>query len=161
MEISRSKRLIIVITVAVSVFLFGYLYLSPVKSPTRNGDASPAPVPAETPSSFKKIKVNLPLPNSLVKSPLEITGEAVGAWYFEATFPIKLLDKGGNVIATAQAEARPPAGGDWTTGKFVPFKATLVFSAQSGQSGALVFQNDNPSGLPEKAEAIRIPITFK
>jgi len=45
---------------------------------------------------------------------------------------------------------------------FVPFKATMEFPAQpSGSYGYLVFNNDNPSGLPSNSKEIRLPIKFK
>jgi len=67
------------------------------------------------------IKVFSPLPNSLVKSPLEITGEAKGLWYFEGSFPVKLVDSKGTVLAQGQAQAQD----EWMTENFAPFTASL------------------------------------
>ena len=102
------------------------------------------------------IRVNTPRPNQIIQSPLLIAGEARGYWFFEASFPIKLLDGNGNLIAQTMAQARA----DWMTEDFVPFEAELVFSAPSTGKGNLVLEKDNPSGLPEHADELRIPITF-
>ncbi len=92
-----------------------------------------------------------------VTSPLRLTGEARGSWYFEASFPVRLLDAGGRELAAAPAQAR----GDWMTEAFVPFEAVLEFvPPASGTRGTLVLEKDNPSGLPEHAGEIRLPVTF-
>ncbi|OGY91658.1 MAG: hypothetical protein A3B31_03020 [Candidatus Komeilibacteria bacterium RIFCSPLOWO2_01_FULL_53_11] len=85
-----------------------------------------------------------------------ITGTARGHWYFEATFPVKMLDKNGAVIGSHYAEAQ----GEWMTEEFVPFTSTLTFQAVSGEHGTLVLQKDNPSGLPENEDELRIPVIF-
>lgn len=102
------------------------------------------------------IRVTTPEPYATVKSPLTIQGEARGNWYFEASFPIKMLDADGKVLGTTTGEAQ----GDWMTEDFVPFKATLTYSAPTTETGMLVLEKDNPSGLPENADEIRIPVTF-
>jgi len=84
-----------------------------------------------------------------------VTGEARGTWFFEASFPVKLLDARGNVIGTALAEAK----GAWMTPHFVPFEARLKFTTRS-QSGTLVLEKDNPSGLPQHADSLSIGIRF-
>lgn len=90
-----------------------------------------------------------------VSSPLTITGEARG-WYFEASFPVHLFDGNGNELASAPAQAQ----GDWMTEDFVPFKVTLTFTTPSTPTGTLVFEKDNPSGLPQNAANISIPVQF-
>lgn len=102
------------------------------------------------------IHVTSPSPNQVVASPLTITGEARGTWYFEASFPVKLLDGNGNQIAIAPAQAQS----DWMTENFVPFSVTLTFAQPSTPTGTLVLEKDNPSGLPEHAAQITIPVQF-
>lgn len=104
------------------------------------------------------IQVTSPKPNAaLSKSkPVLISGRAVGPWYFEASFPVKITDSLGNVLAEGPAQAQA----DWMTTNFVPFQATLNLSPTTATSGFLVLQNDNPSGLPENAKSISIPVTF-
>jgi hypothetical protein len=103
------------------------------------------------------IQVTSPKINETISSPLEITGQARGYWFFEASFPIQLLNEQKEVVATAIAQAQS----DWMTEEFVPFKAQLVFSGTLGKKGILVFKKDNPSGLPENDDEIRIPVIFQ
>ncbi len=102
------------------------------------------------------ITVSQPLPNAKVTSPLLVTGEARGYWYFEASFPIRLLDGNGQEIAVTAAQAQ----GDWMTEDFVPFSATLTFMAPATATGTLVLLKDNPSGEPQNDASISIPVNF-
>lgn len=103
------------------------------------------------------VKLDKDLANSIIKSPLKITGQARGIWYFEASFPIKLLDGNGKQIAIAVAQAKS----NWMTIELVPFEVTLEFEAPATNIGTLVFQKDNPSGLPENDADVRVPIRFR
>jgi hypothetical protein len=103
------------------------------------------------------IRVTAPETGEVVMSPLVVRGEARGNWYFEASFPIELLDAAGNRIAVNTAQAQ----GEWMTTEFVPFESKLIFSSQpAGSKGTLVLHKDNPSGLPENEDELRIPISF-
>lgn len=102
------------------------------------------------------INVTQPLPNDVVASPLTVTGEARGNWYFEASFPVRLIDGDGNELAVVPAQAQ----GDWMTTDFVPFEVTLTFDRPSTPFGALILEKDNPSGLPENAAFITVPVRF-
>lgn len=109
------------------------------------------------PAPQAEIIITSPQQNQIINSPLKIEGNALGSWFFEAVFPIKLLDGNGEQIAEAQAQAI----GDWMTEDFVPFYVSLNFSLPETNNGILLFQNDNPSGLPEKAKEFRLPVKFK
>lgn len=102
------------------------------------------------------IRVDNPQPNQNMQSPFVVKGQAKGNWYFEATFPVKLLDEKGNIIKQTFAQAQ----GDWMTENFVPFESTLTFSVDKNQKGTLVLEKDNPSGLSENAKEIRIPVNL-
>ncbi|MFH2136829.1 MAG: Gmad2 immunoglobulin-like domain-containing protein [Patescibacteria group bacterium] len=105
------------------------------------------------------IKIDSPRPNAIVTSPLEISGQARGTWYFEASFPVKLLDANGNEIPLS-----PPyimTTEEWMTEDFVPFKATLEFEAPTTDTGTLVLEKDNPSGLPENDDSLIVPVRFR
>ncbi|MDO8482161.1 MAG: Gmad2 immunoglobulin-like domain-containing protein [bacterium] len=102
------------------------------------------------------IQVATPLPNQKVASPLKVSGKAVGNWYFEASFPIKILDENGDTLGVSPAQAK----GDWMTTEFVPFEVTLTFEKPTTQTGTLVLMKDNPSGLPENDDSISIPVSF-
>jgi len=114
------------------------------------------------------IRLSSPRPNDIIESPLVITGEARGYWFFEASFPVSLTNWDGLIIAEGIATAK----GEWMTEGFVPFEATLEFSMEEGSvpgidnvfyknNGSLILQKDNPSGLPEHDDALEIPIFFK
>lgn len=103
------------------------------------------------------IRIDNPRPNQVIESPIVIEGEARGFWFFEANFPIKLFDEKDILLGSTIAQAQ----GDWMTETFVPFRATLNFSPSTTAKGMLVLEKDNPSGLPENADALRIPIVFK
>ena len=95
--------------------------------------------------------------NDLISSPLVITGEARGFWFFEASFPIKLLDSNRNEITRAIAQAKS----DWMTEDFVPFEAVLNFENPQTSTGFIVFEKDNPSGLIENDDSFELPVRFE
>ncbi|MBI5913361.1 PQQ-dependent sugar dehydrogenase [Candidatus Azambacteria bacterium] len=103
------------------------------------------------------IRVVAPGPGEAITSPITVKGEARGYWFFEASFPVKLFDGNGREIAVGIAQAEK----EWMTTDFVPFSATLTFTKPSTAAGTLVFEKDNPSGLPEHADALRIPVVFE
>ncbi|MFH0840613.1 MAG: Gmad2 immunoglobulin-like domain-containing protein [bacterium] len=115
--------------------------------------------PVPTTFDYKDlVKLKTPLPNSYLSSPLIVKGEARGNWFFEASFPVILVNWDGLIIAEGLAQAQ----GDWMTEDFVPFKAVLTFEKPDYKdNGALILKKDNPSGLPQHDDALEIPIFFK
>ncbi len=103
------------------------------------------------------IRLDTPRPNQVITSPLKIEGEARGTWFFEGDFPVKLLDENGEVIAQHYVTAR----GEWMTEDFVQFSGELLFTAPETEFGRLVLEKDNPSGLPEHADALNVPVRFR
>lgn len=95
--------------------------------------------------------------NELIGSPLTVTGEARGFWFFEASFPVKLLDANNKVIAIKPAQAKS----DWMTERFVPFEVVLEFERPATANGFLILQRDNPSDLRENDRELRIPVRFR
>jgi hypothetical protein len=102
------------------------------------------------------IKLEQKLLEDTIFSPYIIEGQVAG-WYFEGSFPIKLLDANNKEIAVAIAEAQ----GDWMTEEFVPFKAKLEFLVDKDQEGTLIFMKDNPSDLPEYDEKYVVSVNLK
>jgi hypothetical protein len=92
----------------------------------------------------------------LITSPFTLKGEVRG-WYFEASFPVELLDGNGKSIFAGPAQAQ----GDWMSEKPVPYSATLTFKEPATATGTLVLKKDNPSGDPKFDESLRIPVRFK
>ena len=103
------------------------------------------------------IRVTEPDFETAVSSPLLVKGIARGFWFFEASFPVILQDEHGDEIASGIAEAQS----SWMTENFVPFKVVLHFSNPVSERGVLIFKKDNPSGLLEHDDELRIPVTFK
>ena len=102
------------------------------------------------------IRVDSPRPNATLSNPVVVKGEARGYWFFEASFPIELRDSEGNTLAIAIAQAE----GEWMTTEFVPFSVQFSFATTTAQSGVLILHKDNPSGLPEHDDELRIPVRF-
>ncbi len=145
-------------TTAPSVGISKYLTLS-------GNQLTEVPAPTDTnqiDAHKDLIQVTSPLASSTITSPITITGEARGTWYFEASFPVVLVDWDGKILAQGTATAQS----DWMTTNFVPFTATLTFkiadiSGQYSNKGTLILKKDNPSGLPAHDDALEIPVYLK
>jgi len=105
----------------------------------------------------KDIMVESPKPNEVISSPLIITGEARGTWFFEANFPVKILNGNGEEIAVHYAEALD----EWMTEDFVPFRAEIEFEKPETATGFLVLEKNNPSDLREYDDELIIPVSFE
>ena len=108
-------------------------------------------------STANDIVVTNPTAGSVTAKTFTVTGKARGPWYFEASFPVRVLDGKGNVLATGVAQAQ----GDWMTTEFVPFTVSITVPNAYTGSATLVLQKDNPSGLPEKDASISFPFTIQ
>lgn len=102
------------------------------------------------------IRITSPETDAVVGSPVTIRGEAKGSWFFEGSFPVRVVDGNGKVLGTATARAL----GEWMTTEFVPFEATISFATSETATGTLVLEKDNPSGLPENADEFGVPVRF-
>lgn len=102
------------------------------------------------------IVVNNIKENQIIESPLSLRGQARGTWFFEGDFPVKLFDGNGALLAAAPAQAE----GDWMTEEFVFFIVELEFESPQTETGILILEKDNPSGLPEYADEFQIPVRF-
>ncbi len=123
----------------------------------------PLDVQKEIDKKADLIKVTGPAAMSVVTSPLSLKGQARGNWYFEASAPVSLVNWDGLIIA----EGIITADGEWMTTEFVPFTGSLEFASPYKEGdpdfmkrGAIIFQKDNPSGLPENDDALEIPVLF-
>lgn len=114
-----------------------------------------APASAAIPTTDARIQVSSPIPGQAVTSPLTVTGRARGNWYFEASFPVELRTAAdGRLLAQTAAAAQ----GEWMTEAFVPFIATLEYTATSAIDVLVVLKRDNPSGLPANDAQVSIPV---
>src|SRR5687767_13755796 len=154
---------------AVAVIALVMIASNPATPPAPPGIGEPAPAPVIPPEPTEPpapprdtshddlIRATYPQPGDAVSSPLIVTGEARGNWYFEASFPVTLLDANGNVVVQHYAQAEE----EWMTTEFVPFRAVIEFAQPpSTPTGTLVLAKDNPSGEARFDDEIRIPVRF-
>ena len=120
---------------------------------TDNGDNNPE---LSQKFSTDTLKIDQPAIGATIKSPLTVTGEATGRWYFEASFPIEIVSPDGIQLGQSFVQAQD----DWMTENLVPFEGQIIFNSQDYTEGFLVFHRDNPSGLPEFDASEQIPVKF-
>lgn len=154
--------IIVVLLLVVVGVLAWMLYATPVVAPTietatstgaLNDDADITPT---TGALHERVRVTAPESGQPVFQNFSVTGEAPGNWYFEASFPIKIVDPNGNTVATGIATALT----EWMTTEQVPFKADITVASYTGPA-TLVLLRDNPSGLPENDDSLSIPIVIQ
>lgn len=121
---------------------------------------SPSQKPSQ-PSVYRHLNIK---EGDKIESPLVITGEVRGNWFFEGSFPVVLVNWDGLIIGEGLAKAKD----DWMTTDFVPFHAELTFTKPENSTnqdyakrGTIIFRKDNPSGLPEHDGTFELPIIFK
>ena len=80
-----------------------------------------------------------------------------GGWFFEASFPVKVVDADGIVLGQGQAQAQ----GDWMSTGTVPFVASISFATPYSATGTIVLAKDNPSGMLQNDLPLRVPVAFR
>jgi len=108
-------------------------------------------------ASSDLVSIDLPFPGAVVGKEFSVLGKARGTWYFEASFPVEVLDKDGKRLVSVPAAAQ----GDWMTENFVPFKADLKIPSSYIGRATLILHKDNPSGLPQNEASVSIPINIE
>lgn len=99
-----------------------------------------------------------PTQGQILTSPVQIKGKARGSWFFEATFPVQLVDFNGVVVT----EGFATADGDWMTEDYVPFTVELVYDKpEFRELGNLILRKANASGLPENDDALDLEVEFE
>jgi len=116
----------------------------------RPAPATPAQVKTDQVITYENasndlITIELPFPGAVTGKEFSVIGKARGFWFFEASFPIQVLDQDGKVLATGIAQAQ----GEWMTEDFVPFKADIKIPTSYIGPATLILNKDNPSGLAE------------
>ncbi len=134
------------IVVIVALLAFGSWYVLSNRAPE-------GPQAAWQNADEDMIKLDLVKPGVTVLPKFIVSGEARGPWFFEASFPVEVLDKDGNNIAQGIAQAQ----GEWMTEEFVPFRAEVNVGDYSGPA-TLVLHKDNPSGMADKDASLSVPI---
>jgi len=152
---------IVLLSLGVAFLLLGYLKSNGVikekNENTTNEEIS------ENTLSFMSLKgveifIDQPLKDSLVTSPIKITGRAPGNWFFEASAPVTITNWNGLIIGESYITTQ----GEWMTTEYVPFEGTLEFTnTEYGDYGFFILQKDNPSGEPQIDDAIEFKVLFK
>ena len=142
-----------VIIVVLAIALFALPAPDAPTSPT-----PPTPAPTPTPAAFtsENVRVFSPVPGAAVSRQFTVLGEARGSWFFEASFPIKVVDANSNQIGVGIAMTAD----NWMTTEFVPFTAQVTVENYSGPA-TLVLLKDNPSGLPELDDSVSYDIVVE
>lgn len=107
-------------------------------------------------TAYDTIVVTSPRPHEILESPIILEGEAQGAWYFEGSFPVTLLDMEGNLIAAGFVQSQ----GEWMTEDFVAFEGSLAYAADVETKAILVMREDDPSGEGMNDQFIEIPVVL-
>jgi len=137
---------------------------TPCEKKTNGQTQEPQVVITYTNATSDLITVELPFPGAVTGKDFSVIGKARGFWFFEASFPIEVLDKYGNILTTGIAQAQPdPATGEinWMTENFVPFKADIKVPQTYIGPATLVLKKDNPSGLLQNDASISFPINIE
>ncbi len=155
------KKSIRLILFSLCVLLIMFVISAVLLKITIDKDKPKVDEPLET-VSYKNatednIRVELPFAGAVVGKQFSIIGEARGYWFFEASFPIEIIDENGKTISQAIAQAN----GEWMTTNFVPFKTDISIPQDFIGKATVVLKKDNPSGLPENDASLSIPITIE
>lgn len=167
---TRFLQVLIVLLAAIIIVLAWLLFALPApQSPTPPPIASSTAATSTTGSAaassstaaqgplHDRIVIDSPKQGASVGHSFTVRGQAPGPWFYEAVFPIKILDKDRNVIGSAQGRAQ----GAWTTDAQVPFTADVQIAGSYRGNAVLVLLRDNPSGLPENDDALEVPIVIQ
>src|SRR3989338_10988074 len=88
---------IILLLFLVIVVLAWVLFAMPARVEAPTATSTPPTATSTLPLSARVV-VTSPKPNATVGNTFVVSGQAPGPWYFEASFPIKIVDKDNNFI---------------------------------------------------------------
>ena len=152
--------LVTIIAVLAVGFALGYYFGFDIgfeKGVEEDMQANKAEVPEPGVFESDVLKVDTPLAGSKISSPVTVSGQAVGPWFFEASFPVDVTDSDGNILGQGFVQAQS----EWMTTDFVPFEGEVTFGPTTDTNGFIVFRKDNPSGLPEHDDSRIMPVSFE
>jgi len=149
---------LIITLIALVVFVFDWGRKGPQMFEINSGILTEDILHSSNSTIEMPIVVNNIEDNQEVSNPIKIEGKARGNWFFEASFPVELIDTDGNILASAIATAES----DWMTTEFVNFTVNLEYDKPTSTRHALlILSKDNPSDNPEFDQSIFIPVILK
>ncbi len=107
-------------------------------------------------TSAEYIVVTNPLPGAVTGKEFKVTGKARG-FYFEASFPVQVLDENGQQLFIGPAQAQ----GEWMVDAFVPFSIDVKVPDTYIGPATLVLRKDNPSDMRQYDASISFPFTIE
>ncbi len=108
-------------------------------------------------ASSSDIVLELPFPGAVVGKTFSLVGKARGGWYFEASFPARVVAEGGQILWQGPVTAL----GEWMTSELVPFNTEVKVPESYIGKATIILENDNPSGMPENQKTLSVPITVE
>lgn len=97
-------------------------------------------------------------PGAQLISPYTLKGKAIGGWYSEGQFPVRLVSEDGRPIASSPGMAI----GNWMRAGWVPFQSKLAWIAGPGTKAKLILTLDNPADEGEGSRrSVEIPVVLK
>lgn len=148
---TSNKNIFITIVVIVILLAAGWLL---VGKPTQTQTISSQVIWHNATSDL--IVLSGPQPGQTVGKQFHATGAARGNWYFEASFPVSVVDKNGKVLVEKPAQALS----DWMTTDFVQFDVAFDVGSYVGPA-TLILKKDNPSGDASKDSSVEIPVIIQ
>jgi len=151
------KSVLIIITILFVVVICALVYALFVFNNIKKLQKESKNPPIENIDSLiqasENIRVSSPEKDSLISSPIKITGEAR---VFENTFVVRLKDSSGKALIEESKMTQPGEG----MGYFNPFEVELSFSSPKTATGTIeVFQYSPKDGA--EIDKVIIPIIFK
>lgn len=151
-------RFFAILIALIALFLFagyavqqGWILQNREAAPLADGSAH------YTNATSDDLFVSVPEPGTHVSNVISVSGFARGPWYFEAVFPVEVIDSEGIVLGSGQAQA----GEDWTTDAFVPFTAVISLNTIYQGPATVLLKKDNPSGDPAHDASLSIPVVIQ
>jgi len=151
-----SGKILVATIILFSIISFSYFML---RAPEYDGVMSTnitLDAESEYESKNPLIKVYNPKPESLLRSPIEVNGEARGSWFLDGVFDVLVKDENGKILGEGVARAL----GDWVTASFVPFEGSITFEKPTTLKGDLILRKRNILKSEREEDVYSIEIVF-
>lgn len=160
------KKTVIILGVVIVILLGILAFYNPARGPSGGNPSATSTVSGASStvqpmvSADGHVVVIAPLPYDEIASSVTVEGAVTGGgWFFENSFPVKVLDGNGKVIGQGVAQAGG-ASGSWMSTGTVPFTAKVTFTTPKYATGTVVLSKDNPSGMPQNDLSVSVPVIF-